>query len=167
MSDHPFTNEQLEYLAERDARIENNLARGFKKGFRHFRNAATVGFVILLAGNIGGWITNTHDADQSRHAVVQSGRVVSVSGCNRDYVTVNRLRNVLLNAKTFQAAALKRGDISAEAFTRTQAYYDAQLAGLPQVDCRSSATILTDDPADLPPVPQPLYPPKPPYSGPH
>lgn len=163
----PFTQEQLEYLAERDGRLVESCGHGFRKGIKHLRNGALAGFLVLLAGIAGAFYASGHDASQANSAIVKSGRVVSVSGCNRDYVTVNRLRNVLKRSEDFQHAALARGDISLEQFERSRAYFDQQLDGLPQVDCRSSATIITDDPNDIGAVPKPLHPPEPPYAGPH
>lgn len=154
----PFTNDQLEYLAERDARIEENAGRGMRKGLRHLRNSALVGFLILLGGIGGAITTSQHDSDSSREAVVTSARVVSVDGCNRDFTTITRVRAVLVNAKKFQVAALKRGDISLERYADAIAYYDEQLSGLPLPDCRNAVNVITDDPTKQTQVPDPRYP---------
>lgn len=181
-SSPPFTQEQIEWLAARDATLDANreswvIAReerlakhGTDWSRRHVRSyarRATAAFVILALGIGGAFYAGGQDSTQSRRAIVKSGRVVSVSGCNRDYITINRLRSVLARSLDFQRAALNRGDITQDQYDRAVVYFKEQLMGLPPVDCRPSATILTDDPNDIGKVPEPLHPPDPPYSGPH
>lgn len=181
----PFTQEQIEWLAERDAELDRRRREWIderesrlkehgtdwsRRHIRAYTRRATIGFLILLAGVGGAFYTQGKDRKESNRAIVQSGRVISVSGCNRDYVTVNRLRNVLKRSLDFQRAALQRGDITLDQFSRAQEYFVEQLDGLPQVDCRPSASLITDNPEDLPDIPKPLHPPDPPhlpYGGPH
>lgn len=124
---------------------------------RRYRNNAVIGFLVLGFG-VGFTIYDSgHQGERARSAVVQSGRAVSVSGCNRDFDTIGILRGVLLNAQSFQTAALKRGDITQAQFDRAQEYYDSQLAKLKQPDCREAEKLLTDDPNAPIPTVKPKY----------
>lgn len=164
----PFTDEQMEYLWERDIRLSTHGTEWSRKHIRAYARRATAGFLVLALGVAGAFYAGGRDSAHSREAIVKSGRVVSIFGCNRDFVTVNRLRDVLSRSADFQRAALARGDITQAQFDRAAAYFREQLAGLPPVDCRPSATLITDDPTDIGQVPKPLYPPpKPSPERPH
>lgn len=151
---HPLTEEQLAYFAESEKRaVHSALLR--------YRRAAVVGFVVLLLGvgyNI--YDVNQRSAD-GRDALVKSGRVVSVSGCNRDFNSISALRGLLTSARASQREAVKRGDIPAPSpaqQTRTDEFYHDQFQKIKLPDCRKAESLLTDDPDDLPAVPRPLYP---------
>lgn len=149
----PLTEEQLSLISTWSE-------RAVKHGVRRYARGALVGFLILLASNIYVWSFSNRNNSDSRSAIVQSGKVVSVAGCNRDFNTITALRGVLTNARAFQDAALKRGDITREQFDRAQDYYDQQLSALKLPDCRKAERILTSDTGDVPPAPVPLYPKK-------
>jgi hypothetical protein len=164
----PFTQEQIEWLAEREAVLDAGREGWVRRQFRRFRNQALVGFLILAGGVGAAFAVSAQDqaarhelAKDQRHAIVQSGHAVSVAGCNRDYLTIGRLRNVLLASQAFQTAALKRGDITQAQFDRARTFYSAQLAGLPLPDCRDALAVLTDNPKARIVIPTPLHLPDP------
>lgn len=154
----PFTDEQLQYLWDRDLRLSSHGTDWSRAHIRSYARRATAGFLILALGLAGAFYTAGHDAVTARDAIVKSGRLVSTAGCNRDYVTVQRLRSVLSRSLDFQRGALARGDITQAQFDRAHVYFKQQLKGLPPVDCRPAATLITDDPSDIGPTPKPLFP---------
>lgn len=147
----PLTEEQL-------ALISTWTTHATKKSLRHYTRNAIIGFLILLASNLYVWIDSNNDSSKQREAIVESGKVVSVAGCNRDFNTITALRGVLTNARSFQDAALKRGDITQAQYGRAQVYYDEQLKALKLPDCRDAEAILTSEKGEVPPAPKPLYP---------
>lgn len=153
----PFDGAQIEWLVARDAYLDKQREARTARHFKRFRNSALAGFLVLAGGIGGAFYTSQTDSDASRSAIVTSGRAVSVSGCNRDFHTVNTLRGILLRAQAFQAAARERGDITQAAFERGNAYYAEQLAALRPVDCRPSADVVTDDPNKTTHVPVPEH----------
>lgn len=154
----PFTQAQTEFLAVREAELEGIRERRNSQHFKRFRNSALAGFLVL-AGGIGGSIyASSKDSDEGRSAIVQSGRIVAVDGCNRDFTTIQRLRNVLLASQAFQRRAFEAGRITADQYAEAAGFYQEQLAGLPLPDCRDARTIITDDPNKPKAVPDPKYP---------
>lgn len=147
----PLTEEQL-------ALISHETEHAVRKGLKHQARRSIIGFLVLLAANIFVWSTGQAQNSDSREAIVQSGKVVSISGCNRDFQTIKSLRGVLISAQTFQIKALERGDISQAQFDRAQTYYDDQLAKLTLPDCRVAGEILTSETDEIPQVPVPLHP---------
>lgn len=114
---------------------------------------------IFLAGIIGYalYIDDKHSS-QSRDAIVTSGRAVSVSGCNRDYDTIDALRDQLENS-------LERIDLLVQdgTYTPRQAEIARKstkdvLANYTLPDCRVAATVVTSDPNKDTYVPDPRYP---------
>ncbi len=147
-----MTQEQLDYFTEQTVKA---VEKGTKRGVKHYRNNALIGFALLVIG----LFYVVHLADESREAIVKSGRVVSVSGCNRDYHSLTALRGTLMASKKFTINAGKQGVISpAEVAVRVK-FYDDQLENLKLPDCRIAAKVVTDDPTKIGDVPVPLHPP--------
>lgn len=154
----PFSTAQLEFLAVREAELEAIRERRNAQHFRRFRTRAVVGFTILLAGVGASFYTQGKDSDEGRTAIVQSGRAVSVSGCNRDFVTTERFRNLLLRGQAAQKRALADGDITQRQYELGTKFYERELRLTPLPDCRESLEVVTDDPDAEIVVPEPLYP---------
>jgi hypothetical protein len=151
-----LTEEQLALISEWSA-------RGVRHGVHRYARRAVIGFAILLAANIYVWRdSNTNNSD-ARNAIVDSGKVVSVAGCNRDYRSISALRGVLTTADRLQARAIKQGDIRVTPKQRATAhkFYTDQLNNIKLPDCRAAESILTSETGDVPPAPKPLYPPTP------
>ena len=146
-----LTQEQLDL-------ISFHTERAAAKALKSYVRRAVIGFLILLAG-IGYAI---HDQNvftgQARESIVRSGKVVSVSGCNRDYQTISALRGVLTTAQAIQEKAFRAGDIPKSVLERSNAFYTSQLELLMLPDCRTAREILTDDPNAEIKVPEPLFP---------
>ncbi len=151
-----MTTEQLDYFTEQTVKA---VEKGTKKGVRHYRNNAIIGFLLLLFGL--GYVQwrAMESAVESRDAIVKSGRVVSVSGCNRDYRSLTALRGTLKASRRFTVNAGKQGVIGPSEVATRLAFYDAQLDRLRLPDCRVAAKVVTDDPKDIGDVPVPLHPP--------
>lgn len=169
----PFTQAQVEFLAVRELELEKVREQRERNHRRRWRNANLAGFLILLAGVGGGFYTQGQDrsaadskATEQRIAIVDSGRAVSVAGCNRDFKTISKLRGILIRGQEFQRAAFERGDISIEVYERGTAYYQQQLGTLPVPDCRKAAKVLTSDPNAPIRVPEPLHATRPTHGNP-
>jgi hypothetical protein len=150
-----MTGEQLDFFTQQTERTATKAAR---IAVREYRNRAIVGFIILLFGIIYVQWYNSHTAKEAREAIVQSGRAVALLGCNRDYHTQQALRSVITASKAFAVTAEKNGVITEADLAARQDFYDAQLAKIEIPDCRAAKSVVTDDPRDLGPLPEPLYP---------
>lgn len=164
MTEPPFDEEQLKWLSAREHMLSAHGTAYSRSHLRRYARAATAGFVVAVLGIGGAFYTQGQDraaadkaATAGREAIVQSGRAVSVSGCNRSFRLTDKLRGILARGQDFQREALKRGDISPETFARATAYYEQQLAELPLPDCREAEEVVTDDPNQPILVPEPLY----------
>lgn len=157
MSEHPFTQEQIEWLAEREAALSGLHEKRERAHFHRFRNAALTGFLILVVGLGASFYTQGQDNADGRTAIVQSGRAVSVDGCNRDFVTTERFRNLLLRGQAAQKRALAEGDITQRQYDLGTKFYARELRLTPLPDCRESLEVVTDDPEAEVTVPEPLY----------
>jgi hypothetical protein len=121
------------------------------------RGWALLGFVVLTFGILGAITASSNQAKDSRNAVVQSGRAVSVAGCNRDFINARSVRGVLIAAQAQTRLNEKRGIITASQAADAQAFYDEQLARLTLPDCRKAMKIVTGDPNKTTKIPTPLY----------
>ena len=117
------------------------------------RKDVLVAFLILFAGV--GW--NVRDAANSRNAIVNSGRVVAVEGCNRDFNTVLASRKIVEGAQDRFLDAYDAGVITKEQLHNYTADNQRQVARLVVPDCRKVPALLTDDPRNThypPPYPK-------------
>jgi hypothetical protein len=150
---HPLTIEQLRYFEEAQSRAVHTAVNRVRK-------SAVIGFLILLLGIGFNIWDNKQQGEHSRHAIVNSGRVVSVAGCNRDFHTITATRGVLIAAKKNVRAQEKAGRFTKDQADDAVTFYNTQLGKLTLPDCRLARTIVTDDPDKLRPIPTPLYVPK-------
>lgn len=131
------------------------------------RGWAMTSFLILAIG-LALAVDGIHDQDvagrkagiEARTTIVNSGRAISVSGCNRDFRFGTTVRGVLQASRAQTQRALDRGDITPARAERAMKFYSDQLANLQLPDCRDALKILTDDPDQPLVIPKPLYPPE-------
>lgn len=154
-----MTVEQLDFFTEQ---TERAVEKGVKEGVRQYRNRALQGFAILLAGlMILTFLQQqeTSDAraarDAQQKALVQSGRAVSVDGCNRDFVTAQSFRATITRLKE---ATDSRADQTPEARRTAVAFYQGVLDISPLPDCRKAETVITDNPAAPVRIVRPYFP---------
>lgn len=147
----PLTEEQLNLIG---AETQHAAAKVLKR----YSLSAVVGFLILLGTNVFVWGTAQNLNQESRDAIVVSGKVVSIEGCNRDFQTISALRGVLTAAQRQGEKAADAGDISPAQLERSRDFYDTQLKKLRLPDCKVAGEILTADKDELPRVPTPLRP---------
>lgn len=149
--------------------IERRCRKAVKDAVRAYQRNAIIGFLILLAG-IGGaiYLDGQHNSDQREQilsqgqqqdkAIVASGDAVAVAGCNRDYRTIDSLRDELerslLRIDSLEADGTyskHQADVGREATRDILARYK-----LP--DCRRADDILTTKPGEVPTAPEARYP---------
>lgn len=157
----PFTDAQVEWLAQRDEYLWEEHRGWFERRFKTRARKATVGFLILLAGVGFTQYSSDQVGRESRDAIVQSGRALAVDGCNRDFNSIQRLRSLLQSAQSAQRRAFLKGQVTPTQYAEGVKFYTEQLAQTPLPDCRHARNILTDDPSKPIQVPTPLHPPEP------
>lgn len=151
-----LTEEQLRFFANENRRTARKATHKTLRG-------ALVGYLILIVGVIAMYENGQQVSENERDAVVKSGRVVAVEGCNRDFEQQARIIKLLQRLKAANNEQFKRGKISAQQHDTAIKFYAAEIArasdALP--DCRRAESILTSNPdADLTRI-RPLYPSKP------
>lgn len=139
------------------------------RALSRYRMQAAIGFVILFLGILAaGTIERSHNADQrdqieaqavaSDDRIVKSGDAVAVGGCNRDYATIDALRDQL------EVQLLRIDSLVADGtYTPRQGQVakdstDDFLNKYKLPDCREAAKVLTAEPAVGVTVPEPRYP---------
>jgi hypothetical protein len=154
----PMTEEQLDYFSEQTrCAVDRALNKYMKR--------AMIGFLLLFIGFLYNASTNRaqqvdirSQAEAARDVLIESGDVIAIDGCNRDFQTTSALRGVLLASAAFNRQNFEDGIIDRTTLDQRLRFYDDQLDRLPLPDCRKSQGILTDDPQHNLPKPQPLYP---------
>lgn len=127
--------------------------------FYRWVRRATAGFAALLVGVGVNSKLDRDRANDSRAALVKSGRIVSVDGCNRDFKLYQSIRQVFQRSLAALSAQHDNGLITDAEFARSKAFYEQQLEQFNPPDCRVTRSLLTDDPERAEqPVPRPLYP---------
>jgi hypothetical protein len=147
----PMTREQLQW-------VEEQVRHAADKAAKRTQRRALVGFLTLLFGLLAAIWIGGNQADSARKAIVDTGRIVSVSGCNRDYEDRVAVRKVLIASKDFTKNAFERLNLTPEELQLRLDFYDDQLADLPLPDCRQARNVVSDDPTKVPAFPEPLYP---------
>ena len=132
--------------------------RAVRKSLRIFSRRAVAGFIVLFVAAIGNVWFASRVSHNAREAVIKSGDAVAISGCNRDFRTIETLRVLLKTAAAASASQEKKGEISHERGAAAKQFYVSQLKALKLPDCRKSDDILTDNPNKQVAVPEPLYP---------
>jgi hypothetical protein len=146
-----MTREQLQW-------VEEQVRHAADKAAKRTQRRALVGFLVLLFGLLAAIWIGGNQAENARKAIVDTGRIVSVSGCNRDYEDRVAVRKVLIASKEFTKNAFRRLNLSPEEVQLRLDFYDEQLADLPLPDCRKARNVVSDDPTKVPAFPKPLYP---------
>lgn len=152
-----FTEEQLTYL-------ENSRRGAVRAAVRRYRDSSLVAFLLLLGGIGFLFYDNQHDQEASQkalaaqqHALVQSGRIVAVDGCNRDFADNQKFRGLLERLRRSAETNYRLGRTTQEQYEQAVLFYNRELNNFSVIDCRESERILTDDPADLPNHVEPYY----------
>lgn len=120
-----------------------------RKAIRHYRNQATIGFVVLLMGLGGVRALDLHEGAQSRQAIARSGTAVAVHSCNRDFRTSLRQRQAF-QRETAKPDGNPQHLPPAELDRRIKAV-------TPLPDCRKATHAITTDPDARIRIPKPLY----------
>lgn len=129
-----------------------------KRASRRTLRAALVGYLVLFVGVFGMYWNGQHVSGTERQAVVDSGRVVAIAGCNRSFKANQGFRALFTRLIRVTEAQAKRGEISQYQAQQSLRFYRAERAKIKLPDCRQAGRILTDDPeADIRHIP-PLYP---------
>jgi hypothetical protein len=145
------TSEQLEYFTAATA-------RAVRDALNRYSRRAVVGFVVLFAAFLANVFWENRLSMQGRDAIVASGRVIAVDGCNRDYVDREKFRDLLLRGQASLKLSLKAGNITQDQYDQGVEFYGQQLAAYPQLDCRSALHVITADPTKVTRTPIPCYP---------
>jgi len=151
----PMTQEQLEWITEQNQKAA-------EKATRRTMRRALVGYLILTFGVLAMYLNGQHVGGAERDAIVQSGRVVSVDGCNRDFGDAERFLALLQRLKRANEASFKAGNITPQAHDAAIQFYNKEIARAERSvpDCRKAAKVVTSDPdADLKKI-VPLYDPR-------
>ena len=152
----PMTQEQLEWISRQTSRAVN---KAVENAMRVYSRVALSGFIILLLGlALTVTVMQNYDKD-SRKAIVDSGRAVSVAGCNRDFESISRDRTLLARGRANLAKQHDHGEITDAAFARGDKFYEDELRNYQLPDCREALNLLTDNPDE------PIYVPEPRYQG--
>jgi hypothetical protein len=147
-----MTPEQLDYFSDQTR-------KAVKKAVRNYARGALLGFLVLLLSIVYVLGVQRHDANEANRAVVQSGQVVSVDGCNRDYHTIGRLRSLFLRLEDAARESYQKGRVTKEQADQAVDFYEAERRRLVLPDCRQSKNVLTYDPEqNQQRIPTPLHP---------
>lgn len=149
-----------------DQELINQIHEEAREAVRGYRNRALAAFVLILVAY--GYLFNVdqradidrqQDAKAARAAIVESGNIVAISGCNQHFRDRQAIRAVLFASRRVQQRARKRGDTTRAQYLDSIRFYRSQLTRLRLPDCRDTVRTLTDDPNRKPlVVPRPLYP---------
>lgn len=122
-----------------------------KAEFRRWIAGAAIGYGVIFLGSVGMYLNGQSVSSNERGAIIQSGDVVAVVGCNRDFESIGSQRGLLIRAR----AAIQDAKISSDEKAAAVQFYSDELAKLQYPDCRKAKDILTSDPDGVfrPPVP--------------
>lgn len=162
----PTNLERLEAL-EVDAELAVDVAaiaaaeakRVAKAENRTQRRNAVIGYVTLLLAVLAVFVTSQNDAEEARTAIVTSGKVVSVAGCNQDFDTTLKIQKLFARSLAGLKVQHDNGNITDEQYKVGKDFYTDQLASFTLPDCRKVEKIITSDPRKTHyPPPFPRYP---------
>lgn len=144
--------------AELTPATEEYVDKRVNEALSAYRRQALVGFLILLVGLIAASVRTETLSDNSRQAIVDSGDVVAVSGCNRDYDTIDALRDQL-EVSLDRIDQLERDGTYTHAQAKAGRESTHQFLDKYQLpDCRPVQNILTAEPGASFRIPEPRYP---------
>lgn len=159
----------MENSAHIPVELQRHIDKRIREGIARYRRQAIAGFVILLVGlGLAAHVESKHNsaqrteirdqATQSQHAIVSSGDAVAVSDCNRDYNTIDGLRDEL-ERSLIRLDQLEKDGVYTHA--QAQAGRDSTFDILQRYtlpDCRLADDVLTANPGKAIIVPKPRYP---------
>lgn len=126
--------------------------------FNRWKRNALIAYIAVafaLGANIA---IDRERAGDARAALVNSGRIVSVDGCNRDFRLYQKVRAVFLRSLDAITQQRNSGLITQAQYLRAKNFYETELSNFALPDCRITENLLTADPAKADqPTPQPLY----------
>jgi hypothetical protein len=162
-----------ETYQERLQAEENVTSQRVDTAVRHalaaYSRRAIIGFVILAVGiGLAVKVESDHNADQreqivnqgeqAQQSIVVSGDAIAVAGCNRDYDTIDTLRDELERSLVRIDLLEKEGTYTPR---QAQVGRDATKDILKRYklpDCRFADDVLTANPGKPTTVPEPRYP---------
>lgn len=154
----PMTKEQLDFFT-------HQTEKAVEKALTKYTKRAILGFLLLFVGflfnawnNENQWDRIEATSEEGRAALVESGDIIAVDGCNRDFKTTQALRGVLIASADFNKQNFRNGVIDKATLDERLDFYAEQLSNLALPDCRRTQGILTDEPDHPLKVPEPLYP---------
>jgi hypothetical protein len=118
----------------------------------------TIGIAFAVNSVYQNSIADKKEILAARAAIVQSGRSVTVVGCNRDFKTITALRTVLQASQEVQRASFERGEITRQRFEEASTFNKEQILNLILPDCREAITAVTSNPDATVGIPEPLHP---------
>ena len=152
----PLNQAQIDWVT---AQTERAAEKAAFHAARAVQRRALIGFIILLLGIIIVQQVGNSTSAKERQAIVDSGRVVSVDGCNRAYEERLKIRDVFLTSQSIVRARVKSGEsVDPANDRRALDFYKDQLAAFKLPDCRKAEKLLTADPDKPLPVVEPYYP---------
>jgi hypothetical protein len=149
----PLTEDQLKLIAAETQNAAN-------KVLKRYRNSAIAGFLILCFAIGYVFADNASKSHDRRQAIVTSGKIVAIDGCNRDFKSTKVLRGLLRDGQAEIDKAAKKGLYSEEQLQDARDFYAKQLRAVAYPNCKAAGTILTSDKDKLPSIPKPLVPTK-------
>jgi hypothetical protein len=147
-----YTQEQVDEIATAAAK------RGGKEAAKAVIRRSLVAylFVLVIIGYV--FFDSNRDSSNQRDAIVSTGDVAVVIGCNRDFQLIEKLRGVFQSAQLSTIRSFEQKRIDSKEFAESQAFYKAQLDGLKLPDCRNADDILSTDENHRVLGPVPLHP---------
>lgn len=152
----PLTSDQLAWVTEQ---TQHACAKAAATAAQHVQRRALVGFIVLLVGIIVAQGIGNRTSSQERAAIVDSGKVVSVDGCNRAFEERLKIRDVFLTSQKIVQVRVDAGKSSSpDNDKEALAFYKEQLRLFKLPDCRDAEHLLTSDPDKPLPDVEPYYP---------
>ncbi len=138
--------------------VETETRRAVKRALKTQRRRTMGAFLLLLVGLMLVVGLQQHDDSEAREAIVRSGTIVAVDGCNRDFRNDMRLRRSFQRLKDASTASFEAGRVDFDRYAAAQEFYDREISFLDGPDCRRAASIITSDLDQLRRPVRPLYP---------
>ena len=146
----PMTEDQLDFMSKQSERAAH-------KATRRTLRSAFVGYVILIAGVLAMYQNGQHVSNGERDAIIRSGTVVSVEGCNRDFADKEQFISLLerLQSASKRSARLQHLKTTDPQVKLALDFYSDEIARAKRElpDCRREQHMLTDDPERTQPWP--------------
>lgn len=115
--------------------------------FRNYRRNAAAAFVILTLGIIAAFAIRLDESKQRDAAIVRSGTVIAIDGCNRNYRTIRAARAAIARAALNTKRLEDGGVITPAQAEAARDQYTYALSELRLPDCVATSKILSSDPS--------------------